>query len=132
MYQVRANTLATASEVLRPLFPRYPRPTVIEYEHAISEAIVAISRNNGVSVVVQGPGAPNVYLDSPGIAPDALERYRAVNVMSRRVAAAHSALYVERWDTVAPGFFLPGSIRPTKNGHSVWGHLLAAELLALA
>jgi hypothetical protein len=68
-------------------------------------------------------------LDSKKIASDALQRYRAVLAMARRLAAAHNALFVDRWDTVAGNFYLPGSARPTTSGHSVWGHLLADELL---
>jgi hypothetical protein len=129
IYDVRTNALGIVSDVLRPLFPRYPRPTVAEYESAVSGAISAVYECPGIAVVVQGPGAPNFTLDSPGIAPDAIERYRAVNAMSRRVAASHNALFVERWDTVAAGFYLPGNIKPAMAGHSVWGHLLASELL---
>lgn len=129
IYQVQSNALAVVSTVLRPLLPRYPRPTIAAYEAAVTEALSAI-RPSGVSAVVQGPGAPNLALDSKRLASDAIERYRAVNGMAHRVAAANGALYVDRWDTVAAGFFIPGTTRPTRQGHSVWGHLLADRMLA--
>lgn len=129
VYQAKVTALGMAADILRPLLPRYPRPSLAEYENALSAAIGLIAAHGGVSTVVQGPGAPNLDLNKRGIAPDAVDRYRAVNAMSRRVATSHGALFVERWDTVAGGFFLPGRIRPTKSGHSVWGHLLASELL---
>jgi hypothetical protein len=130
LHQAKTTSLGIAGDVLRPLLPRYPRPSVSEYENALSAAINLITQHGGVSTVIQGPGAPNLELNARGIAPDAVDRYRAVNAMSRRVAAAHGALYVERWDTVTGSFFLPGSIRPGKSGHSVWGHLLAKEILS--
>ncbi|MGA8810184.1 MAG: hypothetical protein WB973_20125 [Thermoanaerobaculia bacterium] len=130
LYQAKTTALGIASDVLRPLLPRYPRPSLSEYENALSAAIGVIAEHEDVSIVIQGPGAPNLELDARGIAPDAVDRYRAVNAMSRRVATSHGALFVERWDTVAGGFFLPGTIRPGKSGHSVWGHLLASELLS--
>jgi hypothetical protein len=130
LYQAKTTPLGIATDVLRPLLPRYPRPSVSEYETALSRAIRLIAEHGGVSTVIQGPGAPNLHLDARGIAPDAIDRYRAVNAMSRQVATGHGALFIERWDTVAGGFFLPGSIRPGKSGHSVWGHLLANELLS--
>jgi hypothetical protein len=55
--------------------------------------------------------------------------YAGVHVMSRRVAEAHGALFVDRWDTVSSGFYTDGSPRPTLAGHSACGHLLGAELL---
>lgn len=122
--------MAMASSLLQPLLPRYPRPSVGEYEDSVADAIALIRSEPGTSAVVQGPGAPNLALDSKRMAPDAMERYRAVNEMARRVAAAHGALYVDRWDTVTGSFFIPGTTRPTRNGHSVWGHLLAEQLLS--
>jgi hypothetical protein len=80
--------------------------------------------------VVQGPGAPNLDLPSRGLATNAVERYRSVEQLARRAAEQHGALYVDRWDTVSPGFFLPGSIRPSAQAHTMWGHLLAEQLLA--
>jgi hypothetical protein len=68
-------------------------------------------------------------LNSCKLASDAIERYRAVEAMARRVASANDVLYVDRWDSVTPRFFNPGSIRPTPEGHLMWGHLLADELL---
>jgi hypothetical protein len=129
LYQAKTTALGLAGDVLRPLLPRYPRPSLSEYENALSVAMGVIAEHGGVSTVIQGPGAPNLELNRRGIAPDAIDRYRAVNAMSRRVATRHDALFIERWDTVAGGFFLPGSIRPGKSGHSVWGHLLANQLL---
>jgi hypothetical protein len=130
LFQAKTTALGIATDVLRPLLPRYPRPSVSQYEAALTAAIGVITAHGGVSTVIQGPGAPNLELNRRGVAPDAIDRYRAVNAMSRRVATAHGALFVERWDTVAGGFFLPDSIRPGKSGHSVWGHLLASELLS--
>lgn len=101
-----------------------------DYERCLEGALGTIAQQPGVEVVIQGPGAPNLTLDSRGLAPDAIERYRAVERMARRVATAHGALYVDRWDTVSAGFFFPGSIRPTSDGHSTWGYLLAERLMA--
>lgn len=129
IFSVRKNALSAASSLLRPLLPRYPRPTVVQYEHAVAETLAIITAG-GATPVVQGPGAPNLALDSRRMASDALERYRAVHHMARRVAEEKRALYVDRWDTVASGFFLPGTVRPTASGHSAWGHLLGHELLS--
>jgi len=129
VHPVKTNALALANSVLRPLLPRMPRATVGEYEACVSEALSLIGESTGVAAVVQGPGAGNFAVASKGMPADAVERYRAVNEMARRVAGAHGALYVDRWDTVSAGFFLDGSTRPTLAGHSTWGHLLADTLL---
>lgn len=129
IHHVQTSALALASSVVRPLFPRLPRPTVPEYETFVSEALALIATAPGISRVVQGPGAGNFATESKRLPVDAIARYRAVNEMARRVAAAHGALYVDRWDTVASGFFIPGTTRPTARGHSMWGHLLADHLL---
>ncbi|HEX2123143.1 MAG TPA: hypothetical protein VHL59_16035 [Thermoanaerobaculia bacterium] len=128
IHTVRTSALSAASTLLRPLLPRAPRPTVAQYEHHVADALATI-RAHGATPVVQGPGAPNLALDSRRMPSDALDRYRSVHQMARRVAEGQSALYVDRWDTVAGGFFIPGTVRPTAGGHSVWGHLLGRELL---
>jgi len=130
VYRVQSSSWEFANSLLRSLVPRFPRPTIAEYERCLDGALNAASQLPGVRVAIQGPGAPNLSLDSRGLASDALERYRAVEGMARRVAAAHGVLYVERWDTVSNGFFLPGSIRPGVDGHSTWGYLLAEKLMA--
>lgn len=114
------------ASLLRPIVRRHPRPTVQEYEDCLDAALTAA---HGTRVVVQGPGAPNLSLGNRGLPPDAVERYRAVNEMARRVATRRQALYIDRWDTVDSAFYTEGSVRPTANAHAVWGHLLAAELL---
>jgi hypothetical protein len=129
VFRAATTVDSLAGGVLKPLLPRYPRPTLAEYEECVSGALQLVASHEGSDAVVQGPGAPNLAMDSRGIAPDVLERYRAVNEMASRAAAAHGALFVNRWDTVTNGFYGPGSIRPTAGGHSVWGQLLAAELL---
>ncbi len=121
------NTIGNA--LLRPLLPRHPRPSIAEYESCLTESLRLIAAAPQTHAVVQGPGAPNLALDSRDIAPDAIERYRAVHAMARRVAEEHGALFVDRWDTVTSGFYTDGSVRPTMQGHSAWGHLLGAELL---
>jgi hypothetical protein len=130
VYRVNARATTMAHHILGPIIRRHARPTVAEYEELVDCEIARIADHPGVSAVIQGPGAPNLDLDSPGLAPDAVERYRAVEQMARRVAAARKALYVDRWNTVAAGFYLPGSIRPGSEGHTVWGHLLARDLMA--
>jgi hypothetical protein len=130
VYRISARGTAMADHILGPIIRRHARPTIAEYEELVDCEIARITDHPGVSVVIQGPGAPNLDLDSPGLAPDAVERYRAVEQMARRVAAARKVLYVDRWNTVSAGFFLPGSIRPGSEGHIVWGHLLARELMA--
>jgi hypothetical protein len=126
---VRVQT-TIGNALLRPLLPRHPRPGIAEYESCLAGALQLIAAApQTIRAVVQGPGAPNLALDSRDIAPDAMERYRAVHAMARRVADAHGALFVDRWDTVTSGFYSEGSVRPTMQGHSAWGHLLGAELL---
>lgn len=122
-------TTRIAGSVLKPLLPRYPRPSVAEYESAVVHALELVRDAPGVDAVLQGPGAPNLSLDARGIAGDAVARYREVHGMAQRAAAAHDVLFVDRWDTVTGSFFTDNSVRPTAGGHSVWGHLLAAELL---
>ena len=128
LYKVQHNTEFFGSGALRGLLPRYPRPTMEQYAHGLADALRQIAAA-GVDAVVQGPGAPNLELDSRGLAPDVMEKYRAVEQLARRAAEEHGALYVDRWDTVAPGFFLPGHIRPSAQGHTMWGNLLAEKLL---
>lgn len=129
IHAVQTNVLALANSVLQPLLPRLPRPTVADYEACVSKALALIVTNPGITAVIQGPGAGNFAVESKRLPADTIERYLAVNEMARRVAAEHGALYVDRWDTVAGGFFIPGTTRPTMQGHSIWGHLLAEHLL---
>jgi len=128
VHQVRTGVLELASSALRPLMREMPRATMPEYEQCVNDALRTI-REAGVTPVVQGPAAARFHVDSKRIPPDILERYRAVEQMARRAAMANQALYVDRWDTVSNEFFLPNSFRPTLEGHSVWGHLLADHLL---
>jgi hypothetical protein len=130
IHRVQVNAQTLASGLLRPLLPRYPRPSVAEYESFVDGAIAQIRAGNGPHVVVQGPGAPNLALEASGIAVDMPQRYKEVEQMARRVAKQRGALYVDRWSTVTPRFFFPGSIRPRADGHTMWGNLLADELLA--
>lgn len=126
-----AELIATriAASVLKPLLPRYPRPSVAEYESAVVHALELVRSTPGADAVIQGPGAPNLTLDGRGIAGDAVARYREVREMAQRVAAAHGVLFVDRWDTVTGAFYTDNSVRPAAGAHSVWGHLLAEELL---
>lgn len=125
---VQSNALAAASGLLRPLLPRLPRPTLAEYESSVADALDLITAG-GAAPVVQGPGAGNFAGISKRLPDDAIRQYVAVNQMARRVAEAKGALYVDRWDTVSAGFFIPGTTRPTTKGQSMWGHLLADHLL---
>lgn len=129
IHRVHTNARALASGLLSPLLPRYPRPTIAEYENFVDDAIADLQASR-ITVVVQGPGAPNLELEARGIAANMPERYREVESMARRVAANRGALYVDRWSTITSRFYLPGSIRPEAGGHTVWGNLLADELLA--
>ena len=129
VFRVQATGAQIASGLLRKIVHRYPRPSLEEYERFLRLALEEIALHPNIHAVIQGPGAPNLDLDARGIAPDAVERYRAVEAMARRVAEEAEALYVDRWDSVDSGFFLDGSIRPTAGGHDVWGNLLARELL---
>lgn len=128
IHRVSAGALGFAGSILRPLLPKLPRPSIGEYEACLSDTLATI-RATGIHAVVQGPGAGNFAMMSKRLPPDAVERYTAVRAMAQRVAAAHGALYVDRWDTVSGGFFIPGTTRPTLQGHSAWGHLLADHLL---
>ena len=129
IYRPLGTATALAGGILRSLLPRYPRPSVAEYETAVVNALQLIRAVPDTQAVVQGPGAPNLVLDSRRIASDAVKRYIAVREMAQRAATAHEVLYVDRWDTVTNAFFGKDSIRPTAKSHSVWGHLLASELL---
>jgi hypothetical protein len=128
IHKVGASALEAASGVLRPLLRAMPRASLAEYGTCVSQALTMIAAA-GVMPVVQGPGAASFTVDAPHIPPDIMDRYRAVHEMALRLATHHRALFVERWDTVAGGFYIPGSPRPTMRGHSVWGHLLADHLL---
>jgi len=130
IHRVQTNAHALAGGLLRPLLPRYPRPTLAEYESFVDGAVAQIQERSETTVVVQGPGAPNLALEARGIPTNMPERYREVEQMARRVAETRGALYVDRWSTITPRFFLPGSIKPQAEGHTVWGNLLAEELLA--
>ena len=130
IYNVQYNaTHWSSSHIVRGLAPRYQRPSMEQYEAGLDDALSQI-KAAGVDAVVQGPGAPNLELDSSGLSPDALEKYRAVEQLARRAAERHGALYVDRWDTVTKGFYLPGHIRPSAQAHTLWGHLLAEQLLS--
>lgn len=128
--RVETNAYALASGVLRPLLPRLPRPTLDEYEALLDAAVAHIATTPSVHVVIQGPGAPNLALDARILPTDMVRRYRAVEELARRVAAARQALYIDRWDTTASGFYSAGSIRPGAQGHLLWGHVLAEQLCA--
>jgi hypothetical protein len=130
IYRAQTNVVALSTSVLRTLLPRYPRPSVAEYEICVTRALALVQGCEGIAPVVQGPGAPNLSLETGGLPADTIERYRAVNAMARRVAAASDALYVDRWDTIGRDFYRDDSPRPSASGHSVWGHLLAAQLLS--
>ncbi|HEX8172617.1 MAG TPA: SGNH/GDSL hydrolase family protein [Thermoanaerobaculia bacterium] len=130
IYRAETSALALAGGALRPLMPRHRRATLLEYEECVSRALAAMAQAPGVQAVVQGPGAPNLALDAPSLPADLVARYHAVREMAPRVAQAHGALFVDRWDTVSRGFFSEGSVRPSAQGHSAFGHLLASELLA--
>ncbi len=113
--RVQTNAQALATGVLRPLLPRYPRPTLAEYESFVDSTVAQIQLE-GTPVVVQGPGAPNLALEARGIASNMPERYREVERMAQRVAAKRGALYVDRWSTITPRFYIAGSIRPHAYG----------------
>lgn len=128
IHRVQTTAVSLATGLLRPLLPRLPRFTVPEYEACVDDALKRI-KGSGASTVVQGPGAGDVAATSKVLRTDAVELYRAVYEMARRVAETNGALFVDRWDTVSPRFFLPGTTRPTLAGQSMWGHLLADHLL---
>ena len=123
------DAATAAGALVAHVGPRHTRTTPSEYEHHLGRAVAAGREVPGVDCVIQGPGAPNLELDSRHFPSDLLERYRAVQQMARRVAETHGVLYVDRWDTIAPGFFSSDSIRPSAQGHSTWGHLLADKLV---
>lgn len=126
---VQSKAYDVATSILGATAPRHLRTSPDEYEASLHRAVMMVRETGGVDCVIQGPGAPNLALDSPRLPVNVLERYRAVERLARRVADTHQVLYVDRWDTVAPGFFGAGSIRLTVAGHSTWGHLLADRLI---
>ena len=130
---VETSLAALADGPMRSLVPRLPRPTLAEYEERLDAAAREL-RASGVEVVIEGPGLLSDQLDDPALPADAEGRHRAVNLMARGVAARHHAVFVDRVDAT-PGtalFYLPGSIRPSRAGHLVWGRLLAERLLETA
>jgi hypothetical protein len=130
IHRVETNALDFAGGVMRTLIPRYPRPTPAQYGEYLRDAVRAIARVPGTTAVIQGPGAPNVELNDRHLPADMIERYRTLSHIARGVAAEEGALFVERWDSVTHEFYLPGSVRPQVQGHSIWGNLLAEQLLA--
>jgi len=130
VHAVHKRSATWARQVLGPLVTRYPRSSVDDYEHFVAQALRLLKDRPDVDVVVQGPSAPNLDLDVRSFPADALERYKAVAEMARRVSESQGVLYVDRWGTSGPGFFCPGKARLSAQGHSVWGQLLAAELLS--
>lgn len=130
IYRIQTGALDLTDGVLGALIPRYPRPTLEDYESCLDMALDRIAAVPGVGAIVQGPGAPALTFDSRRLPADTLDRYRAVASLARRAALRRGALYVDRWDSVGTGFFLPGTIRPSAGGHLVWGHLLAEALEA--
>jgi hypothetical protein len=128
--KVSTSVVSLASGVLSPLLPRLPRATMGDYETLVDEAIVALKAVPGVSIVIQGPGELNPDLKGRFLATDAVERYKEVDAMARRLAEKHAALFIDRWSTITPKFYRPGNVRPTQAGHELWGHLLGEKLLA--
>ncbi|HEX2092003.1 MAG TPA: hypothetical protein VHG28_06350 [Longimicrobiaceae bacterium] len=129
VHRVKDTLVNWAGVALGGIPLRHARSTVTEYEDHLDRAIAQVGGAPATGCVLQGPGAPNLALDSRRLPSDMLERYRAVEEMARRLAARHGVLYVDRWDTVDTRFFSSGSIRPTAEGHSTWGHLLADRLI---
>lgn len=127
---VETTVAALADGPMRSLLPRLPRPTLAEYEERLDAALRAL-RAAGIEVVIEGPGRLSDQLPDRALPPDAAVRYGEVNRMARAVAARHQALFVDRMDAT-PGtalFYLPGSVRPSRAGHELWGRLLAEHLL---
>lgn len=130
VYRVQHAATSVSAKVLRPLLRRYPRPSVAEYSGALNNALAKLAAQEGIRIVVQGPGAPNPDLQMHGLPQDLVDRYQAVEKMARHAAGAHGAVYVDRWDTVSSLFYKDGSVRPTAVAHRTWGQLLASHLLA--
>lgn len=129
VYGVQATAYEAAEGVLGALVPRLPRVTMEEYEQLFDESLVAL-KDSGVRVVVQGPMAPNLDIEATRQHPTSLiERYRATREIARRLAHDHELLFIDRWDTLGAGFYLPGDARPSARGHAIIGNLLAEELL---
>lgn len=130
VYRVQTAATSVSAKVLRPLLRRYPRPSVADYSAALNNALAKLAEHEDITIVIQGPGAPNPDLQMRGLPRDVHDRYHAVNEMARHAADEHGAVYVDRWDTVSSRFYNDGSVRPTAVAHRAWGHLLASHLLA--
>ena len=130
VYRVQSAAASLSADVLRPLLRRYPRPSVTDYSSALNSALAKLAAREEITVVIQGPGAPNPDLGTRGLPQDVLDRYHAVEEMARHAADVHGAVYVDRWNTVSSRFYSGGSVRPTAVAHRAWGHLLASHLLA--
>ncbi|HEX7709124.1 MAG TPA: hypothetical protein VF701_21890 [Thermoanaerobaculia bacterium] len=126
--QVNVTAAQVARSPLGDILPRLPRATIEEYEQLVNEALAPLTERPGISVVIQGPGEMNQSL-SWNTSPDVIERYRQVDAMARRIAEKHAALFIDRWASTTSAFYQPGGVRPSIEGHMIWGHLLADELL---
>jgi hypothetical protein len=127
---VETTVAALADGPMRSLLPRLPRPTLAEYEERLDAAVRGL-RTDGIEVVIEGPARLSDQLPDRALPPDAAVRYGEVNRMARAVAARHQAVFVDRMDATpgTPLFYLPGSVRPSRAGHQLWGRLLADSLL---
>lgn len=127
---VETHAQALAKSALRPLIRRYPRPTLQEYERALTEAVNRI-QGATLRLVLQGPTGFNPDESGRSYSPDTLRIYDEVNAMARRVADAAGVPLVDR---IAighghPSLFLGGSRRYSPLGHRVMGEALAEQLL---
>ena len=116
-----------------PFVRRRQRPTLLEYEQALEDAI-SRARANGsrTALVLQGPSVFNPDESHAAFQPDTVALYRLVNDMVRRVAESHEVSFVDRLDVAGasnPNLFLDGCIRLSPIGHHLFGHALAEHLL---
>lgn len=129
---IETSATALATGALRPVVRRYPRPSVEEYEGLLRSSIRHLTANPEQRVILQGPGGFNHDEPNPQYSPRTPEIYDEVNSMAKRVAAAHSILFVDRIAVAGgmdPSLFLPGSSRFSVAGHRVMGHALAEAIL---
>jgi hypothetical protein len=114
---------------LRGLVRRHPREGLATYEDIVEAAVSSIVAQAGPAVVLVGPGGFDANEGDRGWSPETPENYRAVNELTRRVAAKHGLPFVDRVgaaDAEKRRFFQQGSA----THYSQFGHRLLAQEIA--
>ena len=114
---------------LRGIVRRHPREELDSYEGIVEAAVSSIVTQGGPAVVLVGPGGFDANEGNHGWSAETPEKYRAVNELTRRVAAKHGLPFVDRVgaaDAERRRFFLQGSA----THYSQFGHCILAQEIA--